>query len=70
MVPRLRRGRSSTRSARFTTSRRVRIPTASIEVNRPQEIEQYARMFEVLKKSAVYGAAAKGLITKTIEELT
>lgn len=44
-------------------------PTASIEVNRPQEIEQYARMFEVLKKSAVYGAAAKGLIIRTIEEL-
>lgn len=45
-------------------------PTASIEVNRPQEIEQYARMFEVLKKSAVYGAAAKDVITRTIEELS
>ena len=34
-------------------------PTASIEVTRPQEIELYARMFEHLKASAVYGAAAR-----------
>jgi transcriptional regulator with XRE-family HTH domain len=44
-------------------------PTASIEVNRPQEIELYARMFEALKVPAVYGRAARALITKAIDEL-
>lgn len=44
-------------------------PTASIEVNRPQELELYVRMFEALKTPAVYGRAARDLITKTIEEL-
>lgn len=44
-------------------------PTASIEVNRPQELELYARMFEVLKTPAVYGRAARELITKTLSEL-
>jgi transcriptional regulator with XRE-family HTH domain len=44
-------------------------PTASIEVNRPQELELYARMFEALKAPAVYGRAARDLITKAIDEL-
>jgi transcriptional regulator with XRE-family HTH domain len=44
-------------------------PTASIEVNRPQEIELYARMFEVLTAPAVYGRAARALVTKAIDEL-
>lgn len=44
-------------------------PTASIEVSRPQEIELYSRMFEVLKGSAVYGPAARRLITQTLDEL-
>lgn len=44
-------------------------PTASIEVNRPQEFELYARMFEALKSPAVYGRAARDLITKAIDEL-
>ncbi|MGH3823387.1 MAG: DUF5753 domain-containing protein [Pseudonocardiaceae bacterium] len=44
-------------------------PTASIEVNRPQELELYARMFEALKAPAVYGRAARALITKAIDEL-
>jgi transcriptional regulator with XRE-family HTH domain len=44
-------------------------PTASIEVNRPQEIELYARMFEALKAPALYGRAARALITKAIDEL-
>ena len=34
-------------------------PTASIEVTRPQEIELYARMFEHLKTSALYGPTAR-----------
>ncbi len=44
-------------------------PTASIEVTRPQEIELYARMFEHLQASAVYGAAARALIIRTLGEL-
>jgi transcriptional regulator with XRE-family HTH domain len=44
-------------------------PTASIEVNRPQELQLYTRMFEALKTPAVYGRAARDLITKAIDEL-
>jgi Domain of unknown function (DUF5753) len=45
-------------------------PTASIEVTRPQEVELYARMFSHLKGSAVYGASARALIIKTLNELS
>jgi len=45
-------------------------PTASIEINRPQELQLYARMFEALKTPAVYGPAARELITKTMSELS
>jgi Domain of unknown function (DUF5753) len=45
-------------------------PTASIEVTRPQEIELYARMFEHLKTSALYGPAARALIVKALAELS
>lgn len=44
-------------------------PTASIEVNQPQEIQLYARMFEALKTAAVYGRDARGLIIKALSEL-
>jgi len=44
-------------------------PTASIEVTRPQECGLYARMFEVLKTSAVYGEAARKLIINALTEL-
>ena len=44
-------------------------PTASIEVNRPDEIELYARMFETLKAPAVYGPTARRLVTRVIDEL-
>ena len=44
-------------------------PTASIEVTRPQEIELYARMFEHLKAAAVFGAAARALIIRALDEL-
>jgi hypothetical protein len=44
-------------------------PSASIEVVRLEEIQLYARMFEELKAAAVFGAAARGLITRTISEL-
>jgi transcriptional regulator with XRE-family HTH domain len=44
-------------------------PTASIEVTQPNEFELYARMFEVLKTSAVYGKPARALVTKALHEL-
>jgi len=45
-------------------------PTASIEVNRPQELELYSRMFEALKVPAVYVRPARDLITKAVDELS
>jgi len=45
-------------------------PTASIEVTRPQEIELYARMFDHLRASALYGAAARALIIRALGELS
>jgi hypothetical protein len=48
----------------------VETPTASIEVNRPQELNQYARMFEALKSPARYGGAARQLISAVIDELS
>jgi transcriptional regulator with XRE-family HTH domain len=47
----------------------LEIPTASIDVTRPQEIELYARMFDRLAAAAVHGRPARALITKTLEEL-
>ncbi len=44
-------------------------PTASIEVNRPQEIALYARMFEALKVPALHGSGARALIIRVIDEL-
>ena len=47
----------------------LEIPTASLEVTRPQEIELYARMFEHLQAAASYGSAARALIIRTLGEL-
>ena len=44
-------------------------PTASIEVNQPNEIQLYARMFEALKTAAVYRREARTLIVKALNEL-
>lgn len=44
-------------------------PTAGIEVTRPQEVELYVRMFEHLHASAVYGQAARNIITRVANEL-
>ena len=44
-------------------------PTASVEVTRPQEIELYARMFEHLQSTALYGKAARALVAKVMDEL-
>ncbi len=47
----------------------LEIPTASIEVTRPSEIELYGRMFERLQTSAVYGREARAIVTRILEEL-
>ncbi|MFE3757463.1 helix-turn-helix domain-containing protein [Nocardia tengchongensis] len=44
-------------------------PTASIQVTQPAEIHMYARIFEVLENSAVYGREARMLILKALAEL-
>lgn len=44
-------------------------PTAGIEVTRPYEVDLYVRMFEHLHASAVYGQAARDIITKVATEL-
>jgi transcriptional regulator with XRE-family HTH domain len=47
----------------------LEVPTANIEVTRPQEIELYARMFENLKSFAVYGKPARAIVARVLEEL-
>jgi transcriptional regulator with XRE-family HTH domain len=47
----------------------LEVPTANIEVTRPQEIELYARMFENLKSFAVYGKPARAIVNRVMEEL-
>jgi hypothetical protein len=44
-------------------------PTASIEVTQPEEIRLYARMFEALQTSAVFGRDARSLIVAVVNEL-
>lgn len=45
-------------------------PTASIKVTRPDEIAQYAKLFELLQAEAVYGDQARQLISRVIAELS
>lgn len=47
----------------------LEIPSASVNVTRPQEIQLYARMFRYLNEAALHGRAARTLITRSIEEL-
>jgi hypothetical protein len=44
--------------------------TASIEVSQPQEIALYARMFDMLRQSAVYGRDARAIIINVQNELS
>jgi transcriptional regulator with XRE-family HTH domain len=44
-------------------------PTASIAVDRPDEIALYARMFDILRGPAVYGAAARALVLAAVDDL-
>lgn len=47
----------------------VETPTASLEVTQPREVGLYAKMFEQLRQSAVYGAEARALVTSAIADL-
>lgn len=44
-------------------------PSASIEVNRPQEITLYRRMFDILTTSAVHGKPAREIIRRTLDQI-
>jgi transcriptional regulator with XRE-family HTH domain len=48
----------------------VETPTAALEITQPREIRLYAKMFDQLRHTAVYGAPARTLITKAITDLT
>jgi transcriptional regulator with XRE-family HTH domain len=47
----------------------VETPTASLDVTQPREIRLYAKMFEQLQQSAVYGADARALVTRAMADL-
>jgi transcriptional regulator with XRE-family HTH domain len=44
-------------------------PTASIDVTQPQEIQLYLRMFEQLRRPALYGREARSLIVSILDEI-
>jgi transcriptional regulator with XRE-family HTH domain len=48
---------------------RVETPTASLEITQPREVRLYAKMFEQLQQSAVYGAEARALVTRAMADL-
>lgn len=45
-------------------------PSASIEVTRPGEIGLYTRLFGLLTQAAAYGADARALIVRALDELS
>ncbi|MCW8221170.1 helix-turn-helix domain-containing protein [Streptomyces griseolus] len=47
----------------------VELVSAQVRITQPSEIALYVRAFEDLRRSAVYGAAARALIVKAIEAL-
>jgi transcriptional regulator with XRE-family HTH domain len=47
----------------------VETPTAELTITQPREIAVYARTFAELASMALYGAAARSLITAAIDEL-
>ena len=51
---------------------RVRIETVSANLTstQPRDITLYARVFELLQKSAVYGREARRLIGRALRDLT
>ena len=44
-------------------------PTASIEVTTPQEVTLYGRMYEHLRRPAVYGKEARALVLHALDKL-
>jgi len=48
---------------------RIEITSAHLTITRPQEIALYASAFEWLRQSAVYGATARELVTRAIEDI-
>lgn len=48
---------------------RIEITSAHLTITRPQEIALYASAFEWLRQSAVYGAAARELVTHAIKDI-
>jgi transcriptional regulator with XRE-family HTH domain len=44
-------------------------PTAGIEVTAPQEVAMYAKMFDHLRKPALYGRDARRLIINAVDDL-
>ncbi|WP_455353143.1 helix-turn-helix domain-containing protein [Streptomyces sp. SYSU K217416] len=48
----------------------VELLSAQVNITQPGEIALYLKAFEELRSMAVYGAAARALIVKAIEELT
>jgi transcriptional regulator with XRE-family HTH domain len=48
---------------------RLETPTASIEVSQPQETAMYRKMFDDLRRPAVYGKEARALIIQTQRDL-
>jgi hypothetical protein len=44
-------------------------PSASIEVTQPQEIALYENMFNMLRRSALYGPEARALIVRVQRQL-
>ncbi|WP_319045366.1 helix-turn-helix domain-containing protein [Kribbella solani] len=48
---------------------KLETPTASIEVSQPQELGLYVKMFDHLRGCAVYGADARRLVLRVVDEL-
>jgi transcriptional regulator with XRE-family HTH domain len=48
----------------------VETPTASIEITTPQEITLYGRMFDHLRRPALYGRDARSLVMRVLGKLT
>ena len=44
----------------------IETPTASLKVTQPREIRLYAKMFDQLRKAAVYGGEARALVTSAV----
>jgi hypothetical protein len=48
----------------------VETPTARLTITQPREIRLYAKMFDQLSQAAVYGAAARAVVTRAMTDLT